>query len=460
MTDASGAVFVDLDRTLIGSASGPILQAAMVAEGVLPSGRSIPGERYLYGFYNSFGETAPFMGLARAAARLMKGRSPEAVRRAGAASVEALIDLVQPWALEVLGAHRAEGRLLVLATTSPFDLISPLAEALDFDDVIATRYQAIDGVYTGRLDGRFTWGLGKRDAAREWAAAHSIDMTDCHVYSDSFFDVPVLSAVGHPHPLNADPRLAAVALVKRWPLEHWDRPPGVPSVVGLEPYHLLRPFFRPEAFPYARFTVAGVEHVPAEGPVILVSNHRSYFDVAALGMVAAKIGRPTRFMGKQELFDAPVVGQLARALGGIPVDRDSAPGDSMRMATTALRAGEAVFVLPQGTIPRGEAFFDPVLFGKTGAARLAADTGATVIPIAVWGTEMVWPRSAKVPNVTAIQHPPRVIVTVGPPVAMGGTDMVADTAMLMGTIADMLPAEAREVHVPTDEELAATRPSA
>ncbi len=460
MTDASGAVFVDLDRTLIGSASGPILQAAMVAEGVLPAGRSIPGERYLYGFYNSFGETAPFMGLARAAARLTKGRSPDAVRRAGAASVEALIDLVQPWALEVLGAHRAEGRLVVLATTSPFDLISPLAEALDFDDVIATRYQAIDGVYTGRLDGRFTWGLGKRDAAREWAAAHSIDMADCHVYSDSFFDVPVLSAVGHPHPLNADPRLAAVALAKRWPLEHWDRPPGVPSVVGLEPYHLLRPFLRPETFPYARFTVDGVEHIPAKGPVILVSNHRSYFDVAALGMVAAKIRRPTRFMGKQELFDAPVVGQLARALGGIPVDRDSAPGDSMRKATTALRAGEAVFVLPQGTIPRGEAFFDPVLHGKTGAARLAAETGATVIPIAVWGTEKVWPRSAKVPNVTAIQHPPRVTVTVGPPVAMGGTDMVADTAVLMATIADMLPAEAREAYAPTDEELAATRPSA
>ena len=132
----------------------------------------------------------------------------------------------------------------------------------------------------------------------------------------------------------------------------------------------------------------------------------------------------------------------------------------MHKATAALRAGEAVFVLPQGTIPRGEAFFDAVLHGKTGAARLAAETGATVIPIAVWGTEKVWPRSAKVPNVTAIQHPPRVTVTVGPPVAMGGTDMVADTAVLMGTIADMLPAEAREVHVPTEEELAATRPSA
>ena len=293
-----------------------------------------------------------------------------------------------------------------------------------------------------------------------WAAERSIDLADCHLYSDSVFDVPLLNAVGHPHPLNADPRLTAVALARRWPLEHWDRPPGVPSVVGIEPYDLLRLVLRPESFPYARFTVNGVEHVPADGPVILVSNHRSYFDVAALGLVAAKLRRPTRVMGKQELFDAPVVGQLARALGGIPVDRDSAPGESMRKAIAALHAGEAVFVLPQGTIPRGEAFFDPILHGKTGAARLAAETGAPVIPIGVWGTEQVWPRSSKVPNVTNLQHPPRVTVTVGPPVSIGRTDAVEDTAAIMAAVADLLPDEARHQHVPTDEELAATRPSA
>jgi putative phosphoserine phosphatase/1-acylglycerol-3-phosphate O-acyltransferase len=460
MTEASGAVFVDLDRTLIGSASGPVLQAAMVAEGVLPAGRSLPGERYLYGFYDSFGETVAFMGLARAAARLMKGRSADAVRRAGAAAVDRLIDLVQPWALEELGAHRAAGRLVVLATTSPLDLVAPLARALDFDDVIATRYQEVDGTYTGRLDGKFAWGTGKRDLARQWAASRDIAMADCHLYSDSVFDVPLLSAVGHPHPLNADPRLTAVALARRWPLENWDRPPGVPSVVGLEPYHLLRPFIRPESFPYARFTLNGMEHIPADGPVILVSNHRSYFDVAALALVAARIRRPVRFMGKQELFDAPVVGHLARALGGIPVDRDTAPGVSMRKATAALRAGEAVFVLPQGTIPRGEAFFDPVLTGKTGAARLAAETGAPVIPIGVWGTEQVWPRSSKMPNMANLQHPPRVTVAVGPPVPLGRTDAAADTETLLAAIVDLLPSEARHQHVPTDEELAATRPSA
>ena len=132
----------------------------------------------------------------------------------------------------------------------------------------------------------------------------------------------------------------------------------------------------------------------------------------------------------------------------------------MRRATAALHAGEAVIVLPQGTIPRGEAFFDPVLHGKTGAARLAADTGAPVVPIGVWGTEKVWPRSSKVPNMTTLQHPPRVTVTVGPPVTLGLTDAVADTRTLLDAVAALLPDEARRPHVPSDEELAATRPSA
>ena len=460
MSDAAGDVFVDLDRTLIRSASGPVVQEAMVAEGVVGGGHHLPGDRLLYSFYNRFGESVPSIALARAAAGYMRGRSAEATRRAGKRAVEPLIDLVQPWALEALQAHRAEGRPIVLATTSPTDLVSPLADALGLDDVIATRYAESDGRYTGRLDGGFVWGLGKRAAVGQWAADHQVDLAASHAYTDSVFDLPLLMAVGHPHPLNADPRLVAVALARRWPLEHWDRPPGIPSVIGFEPYHLVRLFFRPEAFPYARFDLSGLEHIPDEGPVLLATNHRSYFDVVAIGLVAARLHRPVRFMAKQEVFDAPVVGRLARSLGGIAVDRGTGSTEPMRQAAAALRAGEVVIVLPQGTIPRGEAFFDPVLHGHTGAARLAAETGAPVVPIGLWGTEQVWPRSSKVPNMTTLAHPPRVTVTVGEPVALGLEDAVADTTVLMATIADLLPDESRVPHIPTAEDLARTRPSA
>ncbi len=460
MPEPAGAVFVDLDRTLIGSASGPVFHEALVAEDVVSGDRHLPGDRLLYSLYDRFGESFAMMGLAWATAIVMRGRRAEAVRRAGKRAVAPLEDLVQPWARDVLDAHRAEGRALVLATTSPADLVTPFAEALGFDGVIATRYGEADGRYTGRLAGRFVWGTGKLDAVVRWAAEHDCPLTACHAYSDSFFDLPLLHAVGHPHPLNADVRLAAVAIARRWPLEYWDRAPGVPSLIGLEPYHLVRLFFRPEAFPYARFALSGLEHVPAHGPVVLASNHRSYFDVAALGLVAARLGRPVRFLAKQEVFDAPVVGQLARALGGIAVDRGTSSGDPMRRATAALRAGEVVIVLPQGTIPRGDAFFDPVLRGHTGAARLAAATGAPVVPVGIWGTEQVWPRSSKVPNVTTLQHPPHVTVTVGPEVGLDLVDAAADTATLMESIVSLLPEEAKHQHVPTEEELARTRPSA
>jgi putative phosphoserine phosphatase/1-acylglycerol-3-phosphate O-acyltransferase len=458
MARAHSAVFVDLDRTLLRGASGPILQAALMAEGVLTPGRQVPGEHLLYAFYDRFGETTPFIALARVAARVMRGRSVEETRRAGKSAAARLVDLVQPYALESLAEHRRAGRSLVLATTTPIDLIDALAVILGFDAVVATRYEIDDGHYTGRLDGGFVWGAGKRSAVRRWASEQHLDLAASHAYSDSLFDVPLLTLVGHPHPLNADPRLAAFAVARRWPLEYWDRAPGVPSILGLRPYDLIRPFVRAESFPYARFEITGVDHVPPSGPVLLAANHRSYFDVAALAIVAARIGRPVRFMGKQELFDAPVIGRIARALGGIPVDRDAHSGAPMREAAAALRAGEVVLVLPQGTIPRGEAFFDPALTGKTGVARLAAETGAAVVPVGVWGTERVWPRSSSIPIMTTVLRPPRVTVTVGAPLSLVGEDAVADTETVMAAIVDLLPEEAQVKHKPTADELSRTRP--
>ncbi|HXA34452.1 MAG TPA: HAD family hydrolase, partial [Acidimicrobiales bacterium] len=156
MAPAHSAVFVDLDRTLLRSASGPILQEALMAEGVLTSGRGVPGD-LLYAFYERFGETVPFIALARAAARVMRGKSAEGTRRAGKVATAQLIDLVQPFALEALAEHRRAGRRLVLATTTPIDLIDALAVALGFDAVVATKYEIVDGLYTGRLDGGFVW---------------------------------------------------------------------------------------------------------------------------------------------------------------------------------------------------------------------------------------------------------------------------------------------------------------
>ncbi len=180
--------------------------------------------------------------------------------------------------------------------------------------------------------------------------------------------------------------------------------------------------------------------------------------MAALALVARDIGRPVRFLGKKEIFDAPVVGMIARAIGGIAVDRGSGSGQPLRAAESALKAGEVVIVLPQGTIPRGYDFFDPVLHGKTGTARLAASTGATVVPVGLWGTEKVWPRSARMPDFTLVRNPPKVTVRVGRPVSLSLTDAKADTSTIMEAISALLPPESRVRHEPTAEELARTKP--
>ncbi len=453
-----GAVFVDLDRTLLRGASGPVLERALVEEGVVSPGRSLPGERTAYVLYDLLGENVAIMALVRAAALAARGRSQEAVRRAGHRAVAGLTVLVAPFAPAHLAELRSAGHRLVLATTTPADMVRPFAQAMGFDDVVATVYEVSGGRYTGRLVGGFVWGLGKLQAVRRWAEDAGIDLGDSHACSDSVFDVPLLSSVGHPHAVNPDPALTVVATARRWPVEHWDRPPGVPSIGGLEPYHLLRPWVRPEMFPYARFDVAGLEHVPARGPALLAANHRSYFDVVALAVAAARIGRPVRFLAKRELFDAPLVGWLARALGGIPVDRGSGSAEPLRQAEAALRAGELVIVLPQGTIPRGDAFYDPVLTGRTGAARLAAATGAPVVPVGLWGTERVWPRSRRLPDVTALARPPTVRVRAGSPVRLDLHDPKVATVTLMAAISALLPPEAREPHRPTAEELARTYP--
>jgi putative phosphoserine phosphatase / 1-acylglycerol-3-phosphate O-acyltransferase len=336
--------------------------------------------------------------------------------------------------------------------------VAPFAELAGFDDVVGTRYARRGGTYTGGIDGDFAWATGKLAAVKRWATASGVDLGRSNAYSDSVFDLPLLRAVGHPHAVNPDRRLRAMALLQRWPIENWDRPPGVPKLAGIEPYHLLRLIVRPETFPYARFDFAGLENIPTRGPALLASNHRSYFDVVALAIIAAKMGRPVRFLGKRELFDAPVVGPLARSLGGISVDRGSGSDQALRDAQRALEAGELLVILPQGTIPRGEAFFDPVLRAKTGTARLAAMTGVPVIPIGVWGTERVWPRSARMPNMTTFTDPPPIRVRVGAPVRLGLVDAVADSAAIMEAIVALLPEEATLTGHPTDEELARTFP--
>lgn len=456
MARAAAAIF-DLDRTLIASSSAPIFQRHLADAG-LGNVVEIPFADAFLRFYEQFGESWVMMQPAKLSSRTAKGWSVDLVADgAGHAADEIAAELVQPFAPGIFEEHREAGRLLVLATTSPEPWVAPLAARLGFDAVVATKWTAEDGVYTGELDGPFVWGRAKADAVGEWAAANNVSLERSYAYSDSYFDSSLLASVGNPIAVNPDARLQAVAALRGWPVRHLDKLDGVMKIAGREIQEWTRPFMREELQPLARFDFAGIENIPADGAAILVFNHRSYFDPAAMGLVAAKAKRSIRSLGKKEVFDVPLVGRLLRGIGGLRVDRGTGSDEPLEAAAEALRGGEVLMLAPEGTIPRGPAFFDPELKGRWGAARLAAMTKAPVIPVGLWGTEHVWPRSARIPRMP-VGARPLVTVNVGPPVALEYDDPDADTRRIMAALVDLLPEEAREQKVPTAEELARTYP--
>ncbi|MFT4216378.1 MAG: lysophospholipid acyltransferase family protein [Micropruina sp.] len=155
------------------------------------------------------------------------------------------------------------------------------------------------------------------------------------------------------------------------------------------------------------------EKLPRTGPVIVVTNHLSNFDAFALGHFLIWHGRWPRALAKSELWQVPVVGWLARSLAQIPVERRTPrAAESLTAAAEALARGECVVIFPEGTITA-----DPdrwPMTGHPGAARLAFQTGAPVVPIAHWGAHQVMPnRRASMPRLL-----PRatIRVLVGDPV--------------------------------------------
>ncbi len=456
---AQAAAFFDLDRTLLQGASGPLISEALRAEGLVRA-EPIPGEKLLFGIFNVIGETLPSMALTRTGIKATKGWKRSSAQRAGVAVAQRLVEAVEPFAHEVIADHRSAGRKIVLATTTPFDLVAPFAEAMGFDGALATRYRTdANDRYDGTVDGEFVWNRGKARSVAVWARANLVDLEASYAYSDSIFDTPLLSSVGHPVAVNPDPRLWAYAALRGWETTWFTAPPGVPKPLGVEPQQVAAALARQEFMPWVQIDLQGVENVPVDGGTLLAMNHRSYLDPLIVGYAAGKIGRPARFLSKKEVTDAPIVGQITKSLGAIRVDRETKSGAPMKEAARALRAGELIAVFPQGTIPRGEAFFEPELQGRYGAVRLAMETGAPLVPVGLWGTEKVWPRNRKLPYVLNLANPPSVQIRIGEPYLPSSDDLAEATTELMTKIRDLLPAVAQERRVPTAAELAKTLPS-
>jgi|SRR6478672_6708787 len=142
---------------------------------------------------------------------------------------------------------------------------------------------------------------------------------------------------------------------------------------------------------YFRVRIYGIENVPQQGPLIVVSNHASDFDPPIL---AACVGRPVAYMAKEELFKVPVLKQAIQLYGAYPVKRGSGDRSAIRAALASLESGWAAGVFLDGTRTPDGRITNP----KLGAAMIAAKANAPLLPVSLWGTEKILKKGSTVPQ--------------------------------------------------------------
>jgi 1-acyl-sn-glycerol-3-phosphate acyltransferase len=153
---------------------------------------------------------------------------------------------------------------------------------------------------------------------------------------------------------------------------------------GVNPivYWLVRAVFQPFFHLYFRLSRIGREHIPQSGPVIFASNHRSFLDPFVIATIAR---RPLYYVTKRELFRHRIAAWWLNSLGAFPVDRGTGDAEMITTAKAILARGDAVLIFPEGTRIRPGALGRP----KRGVGRLALESGAPVVPVAVFGTEAI-----------------------------------------------------------------------
>jgi len=208
---------------------------------------------------------------------------------------------------------------------------------------------------------------------------------------------------------------------------------GVAVGAGISLFSLLR--VKPK--------ITGAENIPDTGGAVLAITHFGYMDFALTEwMVWRKNRRHVRFLATKAAFDKPAVGFLMRGMRHIAVDM-SAGAEAFRNAVYALRDGEVLGVFPEGGV---NASFT-VRELKTGAARMAAEAGVPIIPVAIWGGHRLMTKTAKSSFAKKFGVP--VHVAVAPAISVSELDDAADVTVALHSTLQAL-VDDLQVNYPVD----------
>jgi HAD superfamily hydrolase (TIGR01490 family) len=212
----TAAAFFDLDRTLMAGSSAFQFGRASYAAGMV-SRRQLARDAVDNVRFRLSGSTDEATeALRERIYTSIAGRRVLEMQRLMPQVLAGVLPRIYPEMLATAYGHQDAGRRAYIVTAASQELAEQLAAVLAFDGAIGARSEVVDGVYTGRPEGPFTYREGKAEAIRELAAAEGIDLAASYAYSDSASDLPMLRVVGHAVVVNPDGELTRIARTEGW----------------------------------------------------------------------------------------------------------------------------------------------------------------------------------------------------------------------------------------------------
>jgi HAD superfamily hydrolase (TIGR01490 family) len=199
------AAFFDLDKTVIARASMVAFGRSLYRGGLI-NRRTVLRALYAQLVYLHLGASEEKLDRIRESVlKLTRGWQQSRVAEIVAEALEQIVDpIIYAEAADLIDQHRAAGRYVVLISASPTEIVSPLGRYLGADATVGSRAQLDEeGRYTGAME-FYAYGEFKAEAIRELAERERIDLTESYAYTDSYTDLPMLEAVGHPIAVNPD----------------------------------------------------------------------------------------------------------------------------------------------------------------------------------------------------------------------------------------------------------------
>ncbi|WP_110241104.1 HAD family hydrolase [Nocardioides gilvus] len=224
------AAFFDLDKTII-AASSTLAFSRHFQSGGLITKRAMLRSAYAQFVFAVGGADHDQMDKLREfLSALVTGWDVATVREIVADTLHHTVDpLVYDEAVTLIEEHRAAGHDVIIVSASGTEVVDPIGTMLGAHAVVATELEiSAEGKYTGEIK-RYVFGEEKARAIRSLADEKGYDLDECHAYSDSVTDVPMLEAVGHPFAVNPDKELRRIAEENGWPILVFTRPVGLRS---------------------------------------------------------------------------------------------------------------------------------------------------------------------------------------------------------------------------------------